>query len=205
MVLESILLRDLVKEYALQGYQDWKSADSRTKQRARSCLMNRVAETEYEVRSEVKRPSFDKFLPMPTCLYKKCIKRCFFRMEAIGEEKLNCRTFELFMLLDMENSLAFRFEPADDQAYNHNYAHVQFCRRVIRKGISPLGIPGWLPVNYPALPLPSSDPLTLFLSMALSVHGRSIGLEQLLVKIFQKANSPNKAREYIDVIEQMCS
>ena len=201
----SKLLRDLVKEYALQGYQDWKSADSTIIQRARSCLMNRVVETEYEVRSEVEKPSFGKFLPMPTFVYRKCIERCFFRMETIGDKEINCRTFELFVLLDMENSLAFRFEPADDPTYNHNYAHVQFCRKVYRKGICPHGIPDWLPVNYPAFPLPSSDPLKLFLSMALSVHGRSAGLEKLLVKIFQKASSPNKARQYINVIEQMSS
>ena len=134
------------------------------------------------------------------------IEFCFFMPRTINDcynhEQV---AFDLFLLVKGENNLALRFEPADEVGYSHSYAHVQLCRKV-GKGSSefiPKGVPNWVPDSYPAFPLPSSEPLKLFLSMATALHGRSGGIDKVLREIFQKAGRPSKASAYLQVLDEM--
>ena len=95
--------------------------------------------------------------------------------------------FDLFLFVKEQNCLAFRFEPPDKPNWSHNYPHVQLSRDLLHRTVKPKGIPSWLPDSYPAFPLPSSDPLKMFLSLVTAVHGRHKGFESILVEMFQTA------------------
>ena len=183
-------LSNVMKEYALQGFRDWWELGDEIRERARRCLENRIVESEGEFRYEIHKMSHDKFFPMPRGSQERQLNCCLFRIR-------NRSSFELFVLMNDSNSMAFRFEPADEPEWNHNYAHVQFCRELGAGAFFPGEIPSWLPENYPAFPLPSSDPLKLFLAMVTSIHGRSRGAQKLFIDIFQKANSPLMSRKVI--------
>ena len=186
----------LMKEYALQGLRDWQGADPKLRNRAKTCLGNKIVGEEDEFNYEIFKTSHDKFFPMPKGMNEKELKYCFFRTN--GK-----KSFELFILVKESTSLAFRFEPADAPEWRHNYAHVQFCRKMEGKQICPAEIPSWIPDSYPAFPLPSSDPLKLFLSMLTSVHGRSDGIEKIFREIFQKASQTGKIKTYLDILNGM--
>lgn len=190
------LLSELMKEYALHGIRQWRDVDLDLRNRANMCLGNRVVDTEPELHYQIGRPSHKKFFPMPRGSYRSDLKYCFFRTE-------NGISFLLYILVNDTNSLILRFEPADEPGWNHDYAHVQFCREDLGGGIVPLGIPDWIPDSYPAFPLPSSEPLKLFLSMITAVHGRSNGIQNIFREIFQEAGQAKKYREYITVLDEI--
>ena len=191
-----VLLSELMKEYALHGMRQWRDVDLDLRSLANRCLGNRVIDSEHELRYQIGRPSHDKFFPMPRGSYQSDLKYCFFRTE-------NRKSFLLCALVNDNNSLILRFEPADEPGFNHNYAHVQFCREDKGVGITPLGTPDWIPDSYPAFPLPSSEPLKLFLSMVTAVHGRSNGIQNIFLEIFQEAGRIGKYREYINLLNEM--
>lgn len=190
------LLTELLKEYALLGVKDWHKADGELQAHARKCLENQIIDSDWEFWQQVNQPAQDLFLPMPRRSEAKQLEFCFFRVR-------NDASFELFVLVDRENSLAFRFEPADEDAFRHNYPHVQFCARLQKRELRPGGVPGWLPESYPAFPLPYSDPMGLFLAMLTSIHGRAGGLDQILREIFQQASKMAQLEKYTDILDQM--
>ena len=199
------LLRELLTQYALEGVSDWKETDNNTQRRARVRLQHNIVEDEWTARVQIKKlhsQASMQFMPMPKHR-NEGVGSFFFISRNIGDDGERKLSFELFCLVNEENSLAFRFEPADQEGHAHNYAHVQFCRTMMGKGISPDGIPSWLPDSYPAFPLPSSDPLKLFLAMLTAVHGRFGGIEQVLQEIFQKANQTGKVKEYTKLLKEM--
>ena len=112
-------------------------------------------------------------------------------------------SFELFALVGRDNSLAFRFEPADEESSTHNYPHMQFCARLLNRQLRPGGVPEWLPESYPAFPLPYSDPMRLFLAMLTSIHGREGGLDAILREIFQQAGKIAQWRKYASALDRM--
>ena len=189
-------LCEVMKEYARQGLLDWGSLGIEVQNRAKRSLNNKIVETEGEFCFEIYKQSHDKFFPMPTGSYERQLNCCLFRIR-------NMQSFELFVLINGSASMAFRFEPADGVEWNHNYPHVQFCRNIGRDGICPSEIPTWIPENYPAFPLPSSDPLKMFLVMVTSVHGRSQGAERMLVNIMQKANLPGMSRRLVALFSEI--
>ena len=195
-------LLELIKEYALCGFKQWETADSDLRRRASTCLQNMVVDSENDFHREMNKlsheKSHEKFFPMPTGSYQKDLNYCFFRTE-------NRESFQLYVLLNDASSLAFRFEPADQLNWSHNYAHVQFCRKFKNTEIRPHGIPAWLPESYPAFPLPSSNSLELFLAMVTAVHGRAKGkgIEEILRSIFQKASQTGRCREILNHLNQM--
>ena len=190
------LLSELMKEYALHGVRQWRDVGLDLRSRANRCLGNRVVDTEPELYYQIGRPSHDKYFPMPRGSYQSDLKYCFFRIE-------NRISFLLCILVNDTNSLILRFEPADEPGWSHDYAHVQFCREDRRGGIAPLEIPDWIPDSYPAFPLPSSEPLKLFLSMVTAVHGRSNGIQSIFREIFQEAGRTKIYRNYITVLAEM--
>ena len=191
-------LYELMKRYAAVGFEDWNATNGATRKRAQVCLQYQILESEHHI---TRTPA--KFLPMPK-LRGKGIDFGFFMPRTInyhGHEKL---AFDLFLLVSGSKNLAFRFEPADNPNRSHNYAHIQFCRK-FRRGHSefkPIGLPQWLPDSYPAFPLPSSEPLDLFLFMATALHGRRGGIDAILKEIFQKAGRTLKAVEYLELLDK---
>ena len=196
-------LSELIKEYALYGFKQWKNADLDLHSRARICLQNMVVSSQSEFDYEIYKPSHEKLFPMPTGSYQKDLNYCFFRTE-------NWESFQLCILLSEASSLAFRFEPADQPNSSHNYAHVQFCRKLKSRKlknteIRPREIPTWLPESYPAFPLPSSNSLELFLAMVTAVHGRAKGkgIEEIFRSIFQDASQTGRCRKILKHLDQM--
>ena len=187
----------LMKEYAEQGFSEWKNVDLELRNKVRRCLENKIVESEGDFRYEISKPHHGKFFPMPKKGYERDVKRCFFRAA-------ENQTFELFIFIDDTNSLAFRFEASEEPGSNHNYAHVQFCRKIKEKQICPAEIPSWIPESYPAFPLPSAtDSTKLFLSMTTAVHGRSNGIEIIIRQIFQSLGRSTLTEKYINLLKEM--
>ena len=199
-------LLELMEAYAIRGYKDWKdNTPNEVQTRARACLKHSIVENDEETKGQIRNLYNEKkmkFMPVPNYRHKG-IERCFFISRNVGDYHKPKLIFELFLLVNRENNLAFRFEPADQQGYNHDYAHIQFCKKMTENEIYPKGIPPWIPDSYPAFPLPSSDPLKLFLSMLIAVHGRSDGIEKIFIKIFQDASRPGKIQTYLDTLNGM--
>ena len=182
-------LEYLLIQYAQVGLREWLKEKGDLRRRATQWLGNsRIAESDWDV-SQTVRTRFNgenhqslKFLPMP-CRPQHSPQRSFFlpiREEIDGGETVS---FDLFLIIDEENALAFRFEPADEPPSTHQFSHVQMCRSLIRKKIAPHGIPKWVPNSYPAFPLrkTTSDPLHMFslwLLQCMDILTRQKGLSQ---------------------------
>ena len=198
------LLGDLILQYALHGFGDWKTGTpEEVQRRARTCLRNNIFESDGELRYGIGKSSEPKFVPMPKYGYRTNIEQCFFLPKKMGTTGAEAWMFVLFVLVTGTKGLAFRFEPAGDEGSRHNYPHMQFCRQIVGHDSNPIGIPDWVPERDPAFPLPSSDPLMLFLSMLISVHGRKGGIEDVITKIFQEANQAFKTRKYFTALRDM--
>ena len=197
------LLSDLMLQYALRGLYDWQqNTTDKVQSRARECLSNRIPSTDGELHYEFSKQAPEKFFPMPKSGYRPEIEHGFFLPRSNGYGVDGGWSFILFILLQKDNSLAFRFEPAQPTGCRHDYAHIQFCRKIGNNDLTPIGIPDWIPERDPAFPLPSSDPVKLFLLMATAVHGRSGGVKKVIVDIFQNASEPNKSNKYIDLLRK---
>ena len=198
------LLRDLMRQYALQGLHDWRvNTDARVRSRAVTSLSNKISLTDQELHFEIGKPRPSKFFPVPKFGYGKEMVHCFFLPRVYESDGLESWTFVLFVLTNGKENMAFRFEPAGRDGGRHDYAHIQFCRNVIGDDFVLAGIPTWIPERDPAFPLPSSDPVKLFLSMATAVHGRSGGVDKVIIDMFQRANQVNATRKYIGLLNEM--
>ena len=139
---------------------------------------------------------------MPKVGYRSEIDHCFFLPRSIQSGATGGQSFILFILLADDQSLAFRFDPAEAGGKRHDYAHMQFCRTLNDVDLPFIEIPDWVPQRDPAFPLPSSDPVKLFLVMATAVHGRSGGVVQVIIDIFQQAGKTEMTKTYIDLLTQ---
>ena len=172
-------LRQLLAAYARRGLVDWKRTPEDVKVRARKCLAWKIAEQE-GVADQTIRAAFQgsldvprNFIPMPKVPGRdRDSIVSFFLPFRRAPDDMQCAIFDLFVIVDMEHSLGFRFEPADAIDHAHNYAHVQMNLRMMNKSMDVQGVPGWIPTSYPAFPLRTDGPLEMFLAMATSVHGR---------------------------------
>ena len=197
--------------YARRGIDDWKKANPIMRRKAIQCLGANIADNETEAAVTInttynpKLVSYTKglrFIPMPK-MSKKGIERCFFLPIRRWMNDGPNLSFDLFILVSNKNCLAFRFEPAHAQKSRHSYPHVQPSRRLLLKSIQPNGVPEWLPESYPAFPIPSKDPLGIFLSMAVSVHGFRGGMDDLLPDVLKQANRSNEIRSYMRELQDI--
>jgi hypothetical protein len=181
---------ELMRLYARRGIADWKTAPTELRGRAARCLGTAIAENEAEANVSIytlydeKNASRLRFIPMPKHPTGG-IERCFFipvrELQSGGKETV---AFELFLLVARTDCLAFRFEPAHAARSVHNYAHVQFSRKMLRKTIDVKGVPEWLPDSYPAFPTLTAEPVGAFLCMVTAVHGYKNGCTAVLQDIF---------------------
>lgn len=198
---------ELMWLYARRGIADWKAAHSELRRRASRCLGTAaIAENETEasvtIQTMFNGTNADRlrFIPMPKHP-KKGIDRCFFlpvrQMQSGGQESV---TFELLLLVERTECLAFRFEPAHKRP-GHNYGHIQLSRSMLRKTIAVSGIPPWLPDSHPAFPVLTAEPLKVFLCMVTAVHGYDTGCTAVLQDMF--AGRPGELGVYLDILKSM--
>jgi hypothetical protein len=201
-------LMDLMRLYARRGISDWKGAPEELRRRASYCLGAEIADNDAEAMVTIStvynqaNASRLRFIPMPKHPRSGAERYLFLpirEMDAAGRERI---AFDLFMLVARRDCLAFRFEPAHRPPSTHSYGHVQMSRMMLKKSILVQTLP-WLPDSYPAFPLPASDPLKMFLSMATAVHGYTAGVVTVLQQIFQAASRTGEAGLYINELTKL--
>ena len=194
--------------YARRGLADWKNTPNPLRKRARQHLTYAgIAENQAEATIAINtiwnqnNMSRIKFIPMPK-RSRNAFERCFFLpIREITANGCQSMGFELFVLVDKSNSLAFRYETAHSGS-THDYGHVQLTKVLKRRTALP-SIPSWIPDSYPAFPIGTSDPLKVFLAMAVSVHGFSGGFLDVLREVLQKASRTREMGFYVKRLQDM--
>lgn len=174
----------LMRWYALCGLEDWRKTSDFTRAKIREQLgLSTVVSNKGELDQALSTPwnhdelDRHKVIPMPYCNQKYGANWFFLPIRQAVYEF----SFEAIVLIQNKHVLAFRFELAHSGS-PHDYGHVQFMR-TIRKGETTAGIEPWIPDSYPAFPIGASDPLELFLAMAVSVHGNTGAFVDLLLEM----------------------
>jgi len=223
-------LESLMKRYAMSGLDFWENdVSSGEQQRARRCLgQDVIAEIEEDVnevvysRSNRHNPHLVRYIPMPGPV--RNVDHAFFRpIRTYPSKDIVKTSFSLFLIVTQREEtgdqsggisevpprplrkkdmcLAFRWELPEEGSNTHGYAHIQFCRNMAKNGPDHRGIPDWMPESYPAIPIGTSDPVKMFLSLAMSVHGidlkndpATLGLGRILVNAFK--NEPSQALKF---------
>ena len=173
------MLEAMMQGYAARGAADWRAKNPGLRQTAISCLSReRIATTPDAARHAVRRtvqaanPSGPQFIPMPFT-HNIGIEHCLFVPRWDGR---NVVAFELLAVMGTKKCLGLRFECAGQAGSAHCYPHVQFSTVLLKKdrtgaAVAPTGVPDFLPLRYPAIPLPGYDQFHLFVSMTLAIHG----------------------------------
>lgn len=212
-------LLELMIRYAAFGFRDWnENANRPAKDMAMRCLRNNIVESDWDAQDQVRRAvngGGSKFLPVPMHRHRG-IGRCFFLPRTTGQPGAGSLAFDLVLMIVRQNeaagrddgldgnaALAFRFEAPEPDDENHDYPHVQLCRKVARREFDVVGVPEWIPDSYPAFPLPCSNPLHLFLAMMLAVHGHGGGVDTVLQNIFTDTGRLTLIRQYLDDVDAM--
>lgn len=184
-------LREILEPYARRGVAEWRGAPAALRSRALRSLGMHIADSDYDINKALYTHynnvdvSELRFIPMPMLGIKK-VERCFFLpMMQFQDGEISEAAFDLVMLVQSTDIMAFRYEPAHRRARTkHGYPHAQLSRNVVKKKKELKSVPTWWPDTCPAFPFAAKTPLRLFLAMAVSVHGHKEGLLQLLLDLF---------------------
>ena len=105
--------------------------------------------------------------------------------------------FELFVVVDEQNCLGFRFEPAHSEGA-HKYNHIQITSSddVFRLRGYPRGYLKAIPRSRWAL----ASLEDLFFYMAVSVHGYEGGMERVIGEIFE--DDATLKKKYLDELAE---
>ena len=203
-------LKKLMSAYSRRGVNDWKNeATDGLRATASGCLLNAIVEDDWEIDRVIDgRPDERKFIPMPRHGYKKKgFEWCFFLPKRVKGE---LKSLTLFILVNRarRDCIAFRFEGSSQGP--HGYAHVQLTSKLRKSGlvvpaqvvVEQSCLPEWLPVSYPAFPIPAKNWTEMFLAMATAVHGRYGGIDVLLQEVLQEAQRAHYAQRYKDMLER---
>ena len=190
--------------YAIKGVRDWKEkASDSVKQNAIECLAHKYLETIDKYIDSVflqKTSSFSpKFIPMPRPGFgkqeRKRIQWTFFAPIRLCNTSQNAFSFELLILYEKKQCLAFRLEPGHPRSRSHKYSHLQFNKKLYNKRVQVEGIPSFISDSFPAFPLPGSDTISLFFAMVVAVHGYE-GTQIIMRQILRENNDTNKYDKY---------
>ena len=108
----------------------------------------------------------------------------------------------MVVLLPRGTPFAFRFEPGSQRNNTaHGFDHVQINELLGQRQVAMNGTTIQLPTTYPAFPIPSKDPVTRFLAMAVAMHGYPHGLEDVLDDAFK--GQPTKRKMYLEMAKKM--
>jgi hypothetical protein len=212
-------LDELMKLYARRGVAEWEKAPAERRNRAPTCLGLAIADDDdqaavalgaiytkdiaerFRAGEMEEMDSRFRYIPMPTFPKKTGIECSFFL--PIREQGNDGRTtFDLFLIITGRNCIGFRFEPAHPVPNIHGYGHAQMCRALLRRNLA-LTLPSWLPDKYPAIPISTSNPLRMFLSMTTAMHGYQGGITEILKDIFQKANRAGEVGLYMNELNAL--
>jgi hypothetical protein len=203
-------LREILRLYARRGLADWTTAPPELKRRSSIFLGTQIATNEVE--ADVTIATFYnrdnrnrlRFIPMPKHPAKtQGFDRAFFLPVCWGTKENVIISYELFIVVNAQNGMAFRFEPAHDRSNTpHNYGHVQMSQKLLGKTITPNTL-GWIPSHYPAYPLGTSEPLGMFLSMATAIHGYRGGVLHVIRDIFTAASRAHEASAYFEELKKI--
>lgn len=190
------LLADLITGYGKRGLDSW-SKVSNSKRRSLAIRLGwPIADHDTHVRTSIYN-KFDadkkedyRFIPLP-CDSNQLEYVFFLPMRKNGDGSLYA--FDLFIVVNDQDCLGLRWEPADGPDESgvesmHCYGHVQFCKRMANKQAETLGVPLWIPDSWPAIPLRTSEPILLFLSLITSIRGYGSHLFADVGQIFPEGN-----------------
>ena len=197
---------ELLLAYARLGLQHWKTESLRVKMKARAIQVD-IANNKGAAERAVTSP-FQPFaengnamtlIPMP-CKQNHVFAAFF--APWFGPAGRQGLSFDLVVLLRQGAPFAFRFEPGSHQSTGtHGYDHAQLSQ-LLGGGQVPLGgAVSPLPTTYPAFPIPSQDPVTRFLAMAVAMHGFPSGVDGVLDEAFK--GQGNKHWTYLDMAAAM--
>lgn len=191
-------IKKVLRLYAQRGISEWRAdAPRHVKRAAENCLGAGIAEKNEEM-WQVVHGNVKHFVPMPKV---KKIDWCFF-LPRLPSDPSIIWSFDV-VLLRQNNTLGMRFEPSHGFGGAHGYSHVQFCRELDKKTIPLSGVPQWLPISYPAIPIPAKDSLEMFLSVGVAMHGYRGGMASLLQEIFQADNRAREAIPYLKALRNL--
>ena len=185
----------LMQSYSMRGLRDWqKEAPKDLKDKARTMLANRLAESKTDIDEVIRGRSTETFIAMPKHGYKG-LEWCFFSPQ---RARGGLRALILFVLVNRarRDCIAFRFESASGGV--HGYSHLQLTRQSIPSGLT-LSVPPWLPTSYPAFPVPARNWTEMFLVMATAAHGFVGGVDDVLRNIL----GANDAKTYLVTLKKI--
>ena len=197
---------ELLLAYARLGLQHWANESRHVKARARKIGVDiathqGVAETAVTIpfRPYAKNGRPMKLIPMP-CKQNRVFAAFFAPwVGRAGQEGLS---FDLVVLLPQGAPFAFRFEPGSQRSVTpHGYDHVQINDLLGQRQVAMNGAAIQLPTTYPAFPIPSKDPVTRFLAMAVAMHGYPHGMDDVLNNAFK--GQPAKRKMYLEMTKKM--
>lgn len=198
----SASIDELLLAYARLGLQHWAGESLRVKARARTIrvdIATQQAAAENAVTNPFRPRSANgnpmRLIPMP-CKQNR-VYAAFFAPWLGGTGRTGL-SFDLVVLLQQGSPFAFRFEPGSHHSVTpHGYDHVQLNDSLGQRQVPLKGGVVPLPTTYPAFPIPSKDPVTRFLSMAVAMHGFPSGVDDVLDDAFK--GRANKQKTYLDI------
>jgi len=116
-------LTQLMKLYARRGIADWNDAPTTSKRIASFALAHKIAQKEWEgnrtIDSNLKGGTDERslFIPMPNVNHTGILHSFFLPIKT--EDKV---AFDLLLVVDSQQSLGVRFEPADPPGWAHGMA-----------------------------------------------------------------------------------
>lgn len=194
---------DLLLAYAKLGLDHWSKEPHRVKKKAREIGVDIATKIGAAARA-VTRP-FEpeagepmRLIPMPR--KQSRVFAAFFAPLA-GPGGRDGLSFDLVVLSQQGGPFACRFEPGSPRGGTHGYDHVQLNESLGHGKVELDGAASPLPTRYPAFPIPSANPVTRFLAMAVSMHGFPDGVDRVLDDAFQ--GHALKRKTYLEMVFHM--
>jgi len=199
-------IHDLLRNYARLGLRHWANESLSVKHRARDIdikIATKQAEADRAVLSPISPAAMNgrKMILIPMPCRQNRVYAAFFAPWISGAQSTEL-SFDLVVLLQQGPPFAFRFEPTSGYSNAHGYDHVQLNQKLGRKIVALAGSLPQLPTTYPAFPIPSKDPITRFLAMAVAMHGYPKGVDDILRDAFD--GRPKKMHKtFLDMTTKM--
>ena len=202
----SASIDELLLAYARLGLQHWATESPRVKAKARAIGVDIATKIGAAARAVTK--PFEPFagngdsmtlIPMP-CKQKRVFAAFF--APWVGRGGRAELSFDLVVLSPQGAPFAFRFEPGSQYSVTaHGYDHVQLNESLGQRQVPLGGAVSPLPTTYPAFPIPSEDPITRFLAMAVAMHGYPSGVGNVFDDAFK--GHAKKRKTYLDMTGTM--
>lgn len=196
---------ELVRRYALVGLGEWRQSHTVGARSAVAQLLGaRVAESEYDAMQAVytRETGQNAYLLPAMKLTASDVEWAFFKPRQDRPEAQ--WMFDVVFWLKDNRHICFRLEPADgSEDARHGYSHMQLSWRFNGKQSVPQTPLRWLPVSYPAFPLPGRCSLDRFLMLVAALHGFPACTRSVLEEIWP--GLPGRGKKYVDRVHSLLS